>query len=77
MFRFGSGTSTEPYLITNASELRYLAVQVNNGTDYDGTYFTLISDIDLNNNEWTPIGNYSTPFKEYSTELDTQLEMQK
>ena len=43
MFRFGSGTSTEPYLITNASELRYLAVQVNNGTDYDGTYFTLIS----------------------------------
>lgn len=63
MFRFGSGTSTEPYLITNASELRYLAVQVNNGTDYDGAYFTLISDIDLNNNEWTPIGNYSTPFK--------------
>ncbi len=62
-FRFGSGTSAEPYLITNAKELAYLATQVNGGTSYDGTYFELIADIDLNNLEWTPIGDYENSFK--------------
>lgn len=62
-FRFGTGTSTSPYLITNAKELSYLAEQVNNGVSYDGRYFELIADIDLNNLEWTPIGDYQDPFK--------------
>ena len=62
-FKFGEGTQSQPYLIVNAQELRYLANQVNDGESYDGVYFNLICDIDLNNKEWTPIGNYSTPFK--------------
>lgn len=62
-FRFGNGTEDEPYLIINARELSYLATQVNNGNSYENTYFNMICDIDLNNNEWTPIGTYINPFK--------------
>ena len=62
-FKFGSGTQEDPYLITNGAELRYLANQVNSGNAYDGSYFELISDIDFNDKEWTPIGNYTNPFK--------------
>ncbi len=61
-FKFGKGTKEEPYLIINAKELSYLATQVNNGNSYDGSYFELICDIDLNDNEWTPIGTYTSPF---------------
>ena len=62
-FKFGSGTQEDPYLITNGAELRYLANQVNSGNAYDGSYFELISDININDKEWTPIGNYTNPFK--------------
>lgn len=62
-FRFGSGTNADPYLITNADELAYIAEQANNGTSYDGVYFELITDINLNNRVWTPIGDYNNPFK--------------
>lgn len=62
-FKFGSGTEDSPYLIMNAEELAYLASQVNAGTSYDGTYFELIADINLNNREWTPIGNLTQSFK--------------
>ena len=56
-------TQEDPYLITNGAELRYLANQVNSGNAYDGSYFELISDININDKEWTPIGNYTNPFK--------------
>ncbi len=62
-FRFGNGTEASPYLITSAEELAYIASQVNGGTSYDGTYFELIADIDLNGQEWTPIGNLTQSFK--------------
>lgn len=62
-FKFGDGSQENPYLIINAKEFSYLATQVSNGTSYDGSYFELVCDIDLNNNEWTPIGNYTNPFK--------------
>ena len=52
----GSGTESNPYLITSAAELAGLAQKVNNGTSYSGKYFKLTTDIDLNNYEWTPIG---------------------
>ena len=35
------------------------AVNVNSGTSYSGCYFRLDNDIDLNNINWTPIGNGS------------------
>lgn len=62
-FEYGNGTEEEPYLITCGQELAYLAQEVNNGNLYEGTFFQLTRDIDLNNNEWAPIGNMNNPFK--------------
>lgn len=59
----GNGTQESPYLITNGAELSYLANQVNSGNSYEGSYFELIVDIDFNDRDWTPIGNYTNPFK--------------
>lgn len=56
----GSGTSADPYLIESAEHLSYLATSVNNGTTYDGIYFKMTNDLDLNNLEWTPIGSSQT-----------------
>lgn len=55
-FTEGSGTEENPWLIKNAEQLAYLAQQVNNGTDYYGKHFLLVSDLDLSGKEWTPIG---------------------
>lgn len=52
----GSGTKEAPYEISSGDDLAYLAEQVNGGTDYDGQYFKLTQNINLNNSEWTPIG---------------------
>ena len=62
-FEIGEGTEATPYLISNGEELAYLAEQVNNGTIYEGVYFQLTSDINLNNREWTPIGTYENSFR--------------
>lgn len=61
-FTKGSGTEEDPWLIENAEQLAYLAQQVNNGTDYKWNHFLLFSDLDLNGNEWMPIGTDSNPF---------------
>ena len=61
-FTQGRGTKEEPWLIENAEQLAYLAQQVNNGTDYRWKHFLLFSDLDLNGNEWMPIGTDSNPF---------------
>ena len=56
----GQGTETEPYLIQNLVDLKQLATDVNAASDaktYEKTYFRLTNNIDLNNEEWTPIGN--------------------
>ena len=62
-FAGGTGTESDPYQISNGAELAYLAQQVNGGTTYAGSFFTLTADIQLNNdavptsgNQWTPIG---------------------
>ena len=59
----GTGTAEDPYLISNASQLRWFASQVNdNGKN--SICAQLTNDIDLNNVEWTPIGkNSSYPYK--------------
>lgn len=59
----GSGTETDPYLIETAANLTYLAQMVNEGYQAQGmavfryTYFMMTDDFDLNNINWTPIGN--------------------
>ncbi len=61
-FGSGKGTVAEPYLITSAAELAYLAQSVNEGRSYKNSYLFLTSNIDLNHLEFTPIGTLSKPF---------------
>lgn len=56
-FQKGDGGESSPYEITNASQFALLAKQVNEENQYEGKYFSLLCDIDLNNLDWTPIGN--------------------
>lgn len=58
----GDGTQESPYLITSAIKLAGLAANVNGGDRYNGKYFRLDTNIDLMGQEWTPIGNYNSPF---------------
>ena len=52
----GEGTAANPYKIQNVEDLKKLAKKVNGGEAYANTYFKLTADIDLKNEEWTPIG---------------------
>ena len=54
----GSGAETDPYIISAGSELAYIASQINRGVTFDGVFFKLANDIDLNKLEWTPAGYY-------------------
>ncbi|MBQ7232697.1 MAG: hypothetical protein IJX07_05685, partial [Bacillales bacterium] len=56
-FASGEGTDSNPYIIEKTSQLAFLAQEINSGKDYSGKYFLLACDLDLNNHEWTPIGN--------------------
>ena len=62
-FASGNGTEKDPYKIQTAEELAFLAKSVNEGTSYSGKYLILTNDIDLNNLEWTPIGNGKYAFE--------------
>ena len=59
----GDGTYYNPYRIETAANLAYLAEKVNEGYQssgqgvFEGKYFLLTDDLDLNNLNWTPIGN--------------------
>jgi len=57
----GTGTEQDPYIITEAEELEFIARKVNSGDEnYRGSdvYYELGSDIDLSAYaNWTPIGN--------------------
>lgn len=71
----GMGTEEAPYRITNAQQLANLSYYVNNGVGYEGIYFALAADIDLNPGytfgkdgtisggdapqQWVPIGTYT------------------
>ncbi len=52
----GTGTSSDPFLIENLEDLKTLAENVNNGTNYAGFHFKLTTDLDLGSEQWTPIG---------------------
>ena len=53
----GAGTEASPYLIESAEQLAFIAEMVNGGvTTYENTYFKLMTNIDLNNQTWVPIG---------------------
>ena len=48
--------------ITNAAELAWFAEEVNGGNTFAGKTVMLTADINLNNKEWTPIGNGTNKF---------------
>lgn len=52
----GKGTSESPYLITKEGNLTYISQQVQGGNTYEGEYFKLAANINLENISWTPIG---------------------
>ena len=56
-FAGGDGSETAPYEISTGAQLAFFAKQVNSGNTYANKYFILTNNIDLNNIEWTPIGN--------------------
>ena len=58
----GSGTESDPYQIGTADQLKLFRDIVNGAggqTQNRGAYAVLTADIDLNNEPWTPIGNYT------------------
>ena len=54
----GTGTAEDPYLISDASQLRWFASQVNDNSK-NSISAQLTGDIDLGNENWTPIGQYA------------------
>ena len=61
-FAGGDGSEADPFLIQTAAQLAFLAQEVNAGKDYTGKYISLACDLDLNDIEWTPIGNGTHSF---------------
>lgn len=77
-FAGGSGTSTDPYRISNAAELRYFSDAVRQGNIFKNQYVELTADITINSNvltssgelngdgsdfePWIPIGRYDPSF---------------
>ena len=55
-----SFTSGKSYLIKDKAQLEHFAELVNKGKSTTNVTFILGADIDLKNEEWTPIGDYST-----------------
>ena len=61
-FAGGDGSEADPFRIETASQLAFLAREVNGGKDYAGKYVSMVCDVDLNHVEWTPIGNGTHSF---------------
>ena len=61
-FSGGDGTESNPYIISDASELYWLAYTVNCGIydeEYNSAYYKLTNDICLLGYQWDPIGTYN------------------
>lgn len=56
----GQGTLEEPYLIQNKDDLKTLRDLVNAGESFEDIYFLQSEDIDLEGEEWIPIGIFGT-----------------
>ncbi len=55
-FHSGNGTEEDPYVIFDGNELAYLAQNVNNGYSYEGKFFILNNQIDMNSKAFVTIG---------------------
>ena len=60
----GAGSQSCPYIIDSEAALALLAQNVNTGvSDFLDKHFSLICDLDLSGQNWTPIGTTDHPFK--------------
>ena len=73
-FAGGTGTASDPYLVSNGAELAYLSYCVRCGNTFSGKHIAMTADIWLNStdgwlewdyfnqpaNTWIPIGSYET-----------------
>ena len=55
----GSGSSTDPYLISTPEQFAYFAYRINSGSDIGGN-FLVTTDLDMSAYYWTPIGTSSS-----------------
>jgi len=63
-FAGGKGTEEEPYLISTAEQLAYVATSVNQGVNtFKGKYLTLTTNLHLMQKEWAPIGTETYSFE--------------
>ena len=70
-FAGGDGTEQNPYRISNAAELAYLAKIVNTqGTAPEYKYYILTDNINLGYSEWTPIGIFDNENQYFCGSLD-------
>lgn len=58
----GNGTADSPYIIKSADNLKELSTDVRNGNSYNGTYFVLGDNIDMNGVTIKPIGDSNFHF---------------
>jgi hypothetical protein len=68
-FAGGCGTEEEPYLISDPSELAFLALRVNAGDEnYSDKHYKITEDLDLNGRSghgWTPIGIHARDGRDF------------
>ena len=70
-FAGGDGTEQNPYRISNAAELAYLAKIVNTQSSApEYKYYALTDNINLGYSEWTPIGIYDNTNQYFCGSLD-------
>ncbi|MBR2038550.1 MAG: hypothetical protein IKA09_12630 [Lachnospiraceae bacterium] len=68
----GTGTSTDPYIISNAADLAFVAKSYNTTTATNGKYFKVadnITEINLSAHEWVPITNFQGNFDGNGVEI--------
>ena len=70
-FASGDGTEANPYIIETAAQFAYFRDQVSTGKNsFSSKYISLVSDIDLNNIEWLPIGGKTYNNNNFSGKFD-------
>ena len=68
-FGGGSGTVTDPYIISTTDHFDQLAADVNNGNKYENVYFKLMADLDYTNKTFTSVGG--AYYREYNSNTQT------
>lgn len=58
----GSGTEDDPYVIANVDALKAFRDRVNAGNTYKWKHVSFAADVDLDGENWVPVGTSAAPF---------------